>query len=1363
MKLWRSIVGFAAIIALIVGQNAAIAQDATANAQNTAATIGQNLQGTINSAVTSTASTTNVPGYAGQTSLDQSQYLSNPNGLGAAGVTAAASSAQYNLVTSVTTTVASTASSLNVSAAQTVEANPNPYLGISTSGSNGNCKAVTATPSAAASTYYDSCQIGFTETDTSFSCNVVWDDVFNTTSTYSCQTLTVNGINTATGADGSTVAQKTNVGITSSCGQLAATPGCTKTGSSTVAGAQTFGIKGAGAVYQPPIIEFPGYSVDAETDTYACSQAVSVSSVASPAYTDWTAVDANGNPTTGSVVVTANAQQTGSTSTLVSSTKDDSACLAQAGQISCPAGSVLQAGQCVATQPATATLTCPSGWTLAGSTCTLQQISLASVSGLTCPANYTPSGTNCVSTEAAGISGYTCPSGYTLNGTTCSQTLTQPAGVASYSCPTGFTLSGTVCYESLSQPANVSYSCPAGYALSGTTCTITNQAAAVVSYTCPSGWTLNGDICQQQSSYTAAVAYTCPSTWTLTGSACTQSSTYTATLTYTCPSGWTVSGSSCLQNTSYAPAIAYSCPGGWNLDGSTCSQVSRYPATITYSCGTGYSLSDSTCSQAVTATPSISYYCPSGWTVQGTSCVQNYTYSTSSPTCSAGGSLTTTKFTCHTVIWQTWVQGNSGPGSWENHGSSSDCGNIAGDASCSKTSSQATPATAINDPGFVASQYYTTTYNYTCNGANSDAVAAQNTFCVAAGRGTSCSATAIPGIPYASGSVFDGGTCTVANSQTESSSYSCPQGMTLQGQVCTGTQTQTANANYSCADGSAPQNGTCTITSTQAASPSYSCPQGGTFDGSQCNVTNSEAATANYSCPSGGVLNGSICTQTSSEAANANYSCPQGGSLSGTTCDVTNEQAATAVYGCPTGSTLSGTMCLTASNQTAAPTYACPTNYQLQGTTCVLSESTNATPILACPTGYILGGSTCTQTLNVPGIAHFACATGYTLNGSTCTSTVAASASGYACPTGYTVSGTGCVVSATEPANTVYSCPGGGQLQGTSCVTTTMPQSSTGLTCQTPSEVCSDASPSTRTEDGASVTHSCWQWTDSYQCGALAPQNNCATLQANTACKFDHESCLDANCYDKSEVYLCTIPASGASQSVTTSCTGGIYCVDGSCNQIPQTASPDFQSALVAINSMGDATNQLDPNALTIFGGTSTGCHKPVFGLVNCCAGKSSGLLSFAVGAAALASGGTALLGLVTQFLVTFLCSQSEMELDVQDRMGVCHYVGEYCSQKLLFVCATLRHTYCCFQTKLARVIQEQGREQLNKSWGTPDGLDCTGFTVAEFAQLDLSKMDFSEVYADMTSAVSVPSNLQTATQIQSQVQSYFALHAPGG
>jgi conjugal transfer mating pair stabilization protein TraN len=148
---------------------------------------------------------------------------------------------------------------------------------------------------------------------------------------------------------------------------------------------------------------------------------------------------------------------------------------------------------------------------------------------------------------------------------------------------------------------------------------------------------------------------------------------------------------------------------------------------------------------------------------------------------------------------------------------------------------------------------------------------------------------------------------------------------------------------------------------------------------------------------------------------------------------------------------------------------------------------------------------------------------------------------------------------------------------------------------------------------------------------------------------------------------------------------------------------------------------------------------------------------SSAVALAGILTGSyTFLLSMVTQFLVLFLCSQQEMLLDVEDRMGLCTYVGEYCSQKALFVCTTKRKTYCCYQSELARVIQEQGRAQLGLNFGTPKNPDCGGFTVAQFSQLDLSKMDFSEVFSNFTSAVSLPSSLQTSAQIQQQVQQYY-------
>ena len=40
---------------------------------------------------------------------------------------------------------------------------------------------------------------------------------------------------------------------------------------------------------------------------------------------------------------------------------------------------------------------------------------------------------------------------------------------------------------------------------------------------------------------------------------------------------------------------------------------------------------------------------------------------------------------------------------------------------------------------------------------------------------------------------------------------------------------------------------------------------------------------------------------------------------------------------------------------------------------------------------------------------------------------------------------------------------------------------------------------------------------------------------------------------------------------------------------------------------------------------------------------------------------------------------------------------------------------------------------------------------------LDLSKMDFSEVYAEFTDAARLPDELQAATEIQQKIEDYYA------
>jgi len=62
---------------------------------------------------------------------------------------------------------------------------------------------------------------------------------------------------------------------------------------------------------------------------------------------------------------------------------------------------------------------------------------------------------------------------------------------------------------------------------------------------------------------------------------------------------------------------------------------------------------------------------------------------------------------------------------------------------------------------------------------------------------------------------------------------------------------------------------------------------------------------------------------------------------------------------------------------------------------------------------------------------------------------------------------------------------------------------------------------------------------------------------------------------------------------------------------------------------------------------------------------------------------------------------------------------------------------YCCFNSKLARILHEKGRPQLDTfvssgMWGSKDNPYCRGFTPDEFQALDFGKIDLSEYYGDI-------------------------------
>jgi conjugal transfer mating pair stabilization protein TraN len=75
----------------------------------------------------------------------------------------------------------------------------------------------------------------------------------------------------------------------------------------------------------------------------------------------------------------------------------------------------------------------------------------------------------------------------------------------------------------------------------------------------------------------------------------------------------------------------------------------------------------------------------------------------------------------------------------------------------------------------------------------------------------------------------------------------------------------------------------------------------------------------------------------------------------------------------------------------------------------------------------------------------------------------------------------------------------------------------------------------------------------------------------------------------------------------------------------------------------------------------------------------------------------------------------------------------------IIKTCIEQTQSYCCFNSRLAKIINEQGRGQVGKTWGSGENPDCSGFTTAEFEQLDFSRIDMSEFIQEVASSVRMP------------------------
>ena len=293
--------------------------------------------------------------------------------------------------------------------------------------------------------------------------------------------------------------------------------------------------------------------------------------------------------------------------------------------------------------------------------------------------------------------------------------------------------------------------------------------------------------------------------------------------------------------------------------------------------------------------------------------------------------------------------------------------------------------------------------------------------------------------------------------------------------------------------------------------------------------------------------------------------------------------------------------------------------------------------------------------------------------------------------------------------------------------------------------------------------------------------------------------------------------ASGSSSTIT-NCGGQQFCLDGHCFDTGHAPDADFAKVVTALEVQREAGKYVDPTTLVVFQGYDNRCRKKLFGLLNCCKGggidgslfSTMSLITGAGGQAigAIGSsytydalftadapdmviagfeslfgaggGSSALAGLIAgdvsvgsfvtslmpgpwtiamlaiQFSGLLSCEQAEQVLAMKRDNRLCHSVGSYCSSRLPIIrtCVETTESYCCFNSRLSRIINEQGRAQLSRSWGGARNPNCSGFSLTQLQALDFSRMDLSEFYAEI--APTLPNLGDMQQRAEQKVNGYF-------
>ena len=264
----------------------------------------------------------------------------------------------------------------------------------------------------------------------------------------------------------------------------------------------------------------------------------------------------------------------------------------------------------------------------------------------------------------------------------------------------------------------------------------------------------------------------------------------------------------------------------------------------------------------------------------------------------------------------------------------------------------------------------------------------------------------------------------------------------------------------------------------------------------------------------------------------------------------------------------------------------------------------------------------------------------------------------------------------------------------------------------------------TKIIEGIPVQRACWGSAMQYQClesresscaplihqGCIQTLSSCATEAWGVCTRYSQTfECVETTCIPQPDICMHSLP-----------------CMGGECDTTQSEESHDMGEGVTRLGALAGvasevANKQIAAGDAHIFAGEVIECEKYMLGSRNCC--SDSGWADWVIH-----------------------CPQKMQILHHAKEENRTVYLGDY---KDGLLDSNHHYVYCLFPTKLASIIQIEGRgNQLSIPFGNAEHPNCSGITPLQLEHIDFERLNLAPIEKELIDRYQTP-DLNTTSQAQ--------------